>query len=285
MAIRRFKSRPPRIVIVSLVAAVLLVSSPFQAHAPSLAAAQQRMPRQQRPPGPRPDPSASPPVYTGVPGALSGTVEDQLGGLLPTVLVRLTDDRGNVRTTRATSNATFEFAGLPPGGYAIELTEPGFTRTYENVSIAEGEQLTRLIVLPIDTLEETLHITPNGPRTVAPPRTELERFLAARNATSAPDSGRCASPAPCVTTARKVVDREPRYPVEAASLNVECIIVLDARITRDGLIDNVRPLIAEDESFRDAAVTAVRQWQYEPARLNGVPVDAPLRITVEFSRK
>ena len=285
MMIRRFDQRRSRVAFVSLVALVVFVPPPFNTHAPSLAAAQQRMPRQQLPAGRRSDPPAPAAVYAGVPAVISGTVEDQLGGLLPSVLVRLTDDTGNVRTTRATSNATFEFSGLPPGGYAIELAEPGFTRTYENVSIGEGEQLTRVIVLPIDTLEETLHITPNGPRTLAPPHTELERLLASRHATSAPESVRCSPPAICVTPARKVVDRQPRYPVEAASLNVECLIVLDARITRDGLIDTVRPLISEDDAFRDAAITAVRQWQYEPARLNGVPVEAPLRITVEFTRQ
>jgi TonB family protein len=249
--------------------------------------AQQGQPRRSRPGGRRAEPQPAPPVYTGVPGSIAGTIEDQLGELMSGVAVHLADATGNVRTVETTSSAAFEFGSLPPGAYALQLMEPGFAPTYVDVAIGEGERLTRDIVVEVETLEETLHITPSGVRTPPVPHTELERFFAARNAAATPtsSSGRCGRPPACVTPARKVLDRVPQYPAEAASLGIEGLVVLDARITREGLVDSVHPLIADNDALRDAAVSAVRQWQFEAARLNGIAVEMPLSLTVEFSLK
>jgi TonB family protein len=39
-----------------------------------------------------------------------------------------------------------------------------------------------------------------------------------------------------------------------------------------------------DSDFARAAMDAVNQWQFEPTRLHGVPVDTAIRITVGFTR-
>ena len=64
-------------------------------------------------------------------------------------MVRLTDDAGEMRTARTSSNATFEFTGLPPGSYSLNLNEPGFAPTHVDIPLAEGESLTRAVVLEI----------------------------------------------------------------------------------------------------------------------------------------
>src|SRR5205085_4989381 len=120
------------------------------------------------------------------PATVSGSVQDQVGDLMPGAVVRLTDDAGETRTTRTSANATFEFTGLPPGSYSLDLNEPGFAPTHVDVPLAEGESLTRAVVLAIGVVEETIQVTPQGPPAAAIPITELDRVLAARTASSTP---------------------------------------------------------------------------------------------------
>jgi len=34
--------------------------------------------------------------------------------------------------------------------------------------------------------------------------------------------------------------------------------------------------------FDKAAVTAVKRWRYEPVKVNGAPVEIPVRTTIRF---
>jgi len=243
----------------------------------------------QPPPSRRREPSGQPAasrVYTGVPGTISGSIEDQLGDLVSGAVVRLTDDAGEMRTARTSSNATFEFAGLPPGSYSLDLNEPGFAPAHVDIPLAEGESLTRAVVLAIGDVEESIQVTPGGPQAATVPMTELDRLLAARATPVTPvgTTGRCAPPGPCVTPAQKVIDRQPQYPPDALNLGTEGEVILQGRITRDGVVEDIKPVMAGDDSLKESVLAAVRQWQYKPTLLNGVAVEAPLTISVQFTR-
>jgi len=155
-----------------------------------------------------------------------------------------------------------------------------------DIPLAEGESLTRAVVLAIGAVEESIQVTPGGPPAAAVPMTELDRVLAARASPATPvgTSGRCASPGPCVTPALKVIDRQPQYAPEAVNLGTEGEVILQGRITRDGVVDDIKPLMSADDSLKESVLAAVRQWQYKPTLLNGVAVEAPLTISVQFSR-
>jgi len=43
-------------------------------------------------------------------------------------------------------------------------------------------------------------------------------------------------------------------------------------------------VMAADDSLKESVLAAVRQWQYKPTLLNGVAVEAPLTISVQFTR-
>jgi TonB family protein len=62
-------------------------------------------------------------------------------------------------------------------------------------------------------------------------------------------------------------------------------VSLEARITRDGMVEDIHPLVVDDNELGAAAIDAVRAWQFEPARLDGVALDTSMTITVEFSLK
>ncbi len=73
----------------------------------------------------------------------------------------------------------------------------------------------------------------------------------------------------------------PDYPVVAKVAHVEGTVVLDAIISREGTIENLR-LVSGNPILAGPAIDAVKQWRYKPYRLNGEPVEIETRITVIF---
>ena len=73
----------------------------------------------------------------------------------------------------------------------------------------------------------------------------------------------------------------PIYPREAKNHSIGGDVILDATIARNGSIGKVT-IISGPAELRDAAVTAVRQWRFSPALLNGKPIEVQQRITIAF---
>jgi periplasmic protein TonB len=78
---------------------------------------------------------------------------------------------------------------------------------------------------------------------------------------------------------------QPVYPAAVRRIGLEGMVVLEAVITRDGNVSDIR--IAKSlHSFCDqAAVQAVRQWRFNPGLMNGIPVDVRMHLTVSFRLK
>ena len=75
----------------------------------------------------------------------------------------------------------------------------------------------------------------------------------------------------------------PEYPAEALRKNEQGRITLNATISKDGTLQNVR-LIGEPSILSDAALRAVRTWRYHPHIENGIPVDAETQIIIDFTK-
>lgn len=78
---------------------------------------------------------------------------------------------------------------------------------------------------------------------------------------------------------RKVL---PTYPPLARMSRIEGQVVLQAVISKQGVIENLR-LITGHPMLVPAAFEAVRQWRYRPYVLNNEPVEVETQITVNFS--
>ena len=74
----------------------------------------------------------------------------------------------------------------------------------------------------------------------------------------------------------------PAYPPLARSARIQGTVVLQAMISKQGTIENLR-LSAGHRLLAPAAIEAVRQWRYRPYILNGEPVEVDTQITVNFS--
>jgi len=79
----------------------------------------------------------------------------------------------------------------------------------------------------------------------------------------------------------KIRDVAPEYPQIAQRATVEGIVIIEAVIATDGTVRDARVLRSIALLDR-AALDAVRQWRYEPTRLNGVVVPVLVTVTVQF---
>jgi protein TonB len=74
---------------------------------------------------------------------------------------------------------------------------------------------------------------------------------------------------------------EPRYPSIAQNAHVAGAVILEATVDTNGRVQSVH-VLRGIPLLNEAAVDAVRQWQYSPLRLNGVPTPFILTVTVTF---
>src|SRR5713101_8719349 len=75
---------------------------------------------------------------------------------------------------------------------------------------------------------------------------------------------------------------QPNYPPLARQARIQGSVLLQAEISKDGSIQNLR-LISGHPMLAPAAIEAVKQWKYKPYILNGEPVEVETQITVNFT--
>src|SRR2546430_712926 len=63
---------------------------------------------------------------------------------------------------------------------------------------------------------------------------------------------------------------QPNYPPLARQARIQGAVLLQAEISKDGTIQNLR-LISGHPMLAPAAIEAVKQWRYKPDNLNGGP--------------
>jgi protein TonB len=73
----------------------------------------------------------------------------------------------------------------------------------------------------------------------------------------------------------------PTYPVVAQAIRESGTVVLQATISRNGSIENLR-VVEGPAMLRQAALDAVKQWRYRPYMLNGQPVEVETTVDVQF---
>jgi protein TonB len=74
---------------------------------------------------------------------------------------------------------------------------------------------------------------------------------------------------------------QPEYPYLARQTRTEGPVVLQATISREGLIENLR-VISGHPLLTAAAIRAVSQWKFRPYVLNGAAIEVETQITVNF---
>jgi protein TonB len=142
------------------------------------------------------------------------------------------------------------------------------------------------------SLRATVEFDPNQPlvRATSQRRTQdgtlLEQspvssstsLAAISTATGEPKPVRVGGDVPAPHPVRHV---DPVYPPVAKEAGVQGIVIVEATVGTDGAVTNAR-ILKSVPLLDQAALDAVRQWQYEPTRLNGVPAPVLMTVTVNF---
>jgi len=74
----------------------------------------------------------------------------------------------------------------------------------------------------------------------------------------------------------------PVYPADAKAAGVQGAVVLRALVLKSGEVEDVQ-VVSGPKELMGSAITAVKQWKYDPYLLNGEPVDVETAITVNYS--
>ena len=82
---------------------------------------------------------------------------------------------------------------------------------------------------------------------------------------------------------KKIKDVPPVYPALAQSAHVSGAVTIEATIGTDGKVVDAK-VVHSIPMLDQAALDAVRQWEYLPTMLNGVPVPVLVTVTVNFTR-
>src|SRR5690348_14506798 len=96
--------------------------------------------------------------------SLSGTVVDPSGAVVPGAEVQIFDANGKaVDSDTADDQGKYEFDGLAPGNYRVQITKTGFSTLIQNVMVGEGAQTlngTLQVGAATSTVEVTAEATP-----------------------------------------------------------------------------------------------------------------------------
>ena len=85
-----------------------------------------------------------------------------------------------------------------------------------------------------------------------------------------------------MTEPRRLKNVTPVYPPVAQKAKIQGFVILDAIVDVQGKAKGVR-VLKSVPALDQAAVDAVRQWEYAPAVLDGVPIEVIMSVTVIFS--
>jgi len=81
----------------------------------------------------------------------------------------------------------------------------------------------------------------------------------------------------------KIKDVKPVYPAMAQAAHVTGVVMIEATIGPDGKVIDAE-VVRSIPMLDQAALDAVRQWEYMPTLLNGVPVPVLMTVTINFTR-
>jgi TonB family protein len=134
-------------------------------------------------------------------------------------------------------------------------------------------------------------LTPSGSETLA----QTPKPVPTSTPVASPTAGASASPTGAQTSGAKVAGQDvpvparrkyvpPEYPPEAYAQGIRGIVIVEILIGEDGRVENVRP-VRSIPGLDEAAITAVRLWEYEPSKVSGKAVKVLHQQPITFAMR
>jgi TonB family protein len=205
------------------------------------------------------------------PALLTGFVHDGTGARVPGASVTahpMDGAESNQITTRTDAVGAYRFPLLPQGQYLLEFSVPGFAAAKREVTLAAGQTAQLDIALTVGSVQEAIVVKGKRPASAsAVPAGPPRRIRVGGN----------------VQAAKLIVQVPPEYPPDLQQAGIETSVTIKALISTTGEPMNLEVVSpGGDPRLVRAALDAVKQWRYQPARLNGEPVVIDTQITVDF---
>jgi TonB family protein len=205
--------------------------------------------------------------------ALSGSVVDASSARVADAVVVVRNiDAGTREITTSDEAGEWRFASLPAGTYTVEVAKPGF-QLYkeEKLVLTAGSAQNLQVVLSLGRIRETIDVSAE--------RTQPQTATSGRTPQRIRMGG-------SVQAAKLLKSVRPEYPPHLKAAGIEGTVLLECVIGRDGKVVNLRALNSLVHSdLVEAAMNAIRQWEYAPTHLNGEPVEIITDVTVNFRLK
>src|SRR5256885_16853149 len=136
---------------------------------------------------------ASPAHAQAASAAITGTISDTQGGVLPGVTVTVTNaESGTVRTTVTEADGKYRAPGLAPGRYNLTAELPGFqTVSVKDVVLVINQEYARDFQLGLSTLQESVTVTGEAP-IVEATKTEVATVITQEQISTLPVQDRSA---------------------------------------------------------------------------------------------
>lgn len=199
-------------------------------------------------------------------GSVAGTVYDPSGAVVPGATITLNGGFSE-EFTRANPAGQFKLSNISAGEYVIKVTSPGFATYSKKAIVDPGSPATMNVNLSLGELTESVEIRAAGPQ-------------ARTNPAGTPQKIRVGGMVQPVKLISRV---NPAYPADAKAEGVEGTVLLRAIVSKDGRLLSPKVISgAVDPRLASAAMDAVQLWQYQPALLNGEPVEVITTIAVAF---
>lgn len=81
----------------------------------------------------------------------------------------------------------------------------------------------------------------------------------------------------------KTKDVKPTYPPAAREAGITGVVIIEVRIGTDGSVEDAH-VLKSIPLLDEAALDAVKQWQFVPTLLNGQPVPIVMTVTINFAQ-
>ncbi|MEO5763243.1 MAG: TonB family protein [Vicinamibacteria bacterium] len=124
-----------------------------------------------------------------------------------------------------------------------------------------------------------------GSRTLAqepPPKVAVTPATDAATSTDVPADAKRAGQDVPVPTRKKYV--APEYPIDAAVAGIRGIVIMELLISESGTVSRAR-VTRSIPGLDEAAINAVKLWEYEPSKLAGKPVKVLMSQSITFALK
>jgi TonB family protein len=202
---------------------------------------------------------------------VAAVVTDASGAAVSDALVLLKPAAGGVIERKSGDDGTASFAGISGGLYALEVHARGFRVANSSLEVLPGNgPLVRKVTMELGHVQETVGVEAERPAGVAPRPAAVSGPANRGGQTEMPKLARMVHPV---------------YPPDAKAAGIEGSVVLQVVITAEGSPVSLKVISSPADNLSQAAMDAVRGWKWEPAKLNGAPVEVVSDVTIDFTLK